>query len=201
MQSALTQFFAYIDESNERQTPLLVEAAWVHYQFETIHPFIDGNGRVGRVLIPLLIAYRRSFPHPLLFLSPYFRQHRTEYNDLLFEVSAQSSWWKWLAFFLEAVRSQATSAIILSDKVLGLGREWHERLDALKATHTAHRLADFMHQHIGANAGMISAGLGVSGPTTYSAIKTIEAAGIAEEITGRPRDQVWLARELVRLLD
>ena len=201
MHAALDRLFLYLQADPTSRPPVLVEAAWVHYQFEAIHPFIDGNGRVGRVLIPLLIAQRRRFDHPLLYLSPYFRRNRTRYNDLLFAVSAQSAWESWLRFFLEAVVERARSAIELSDHLLGLGHTWHDQLDAVRASQTAHKLADYVHQHIAISAGSAERHLGVTPPSVYNAVRVLERAGILTEVTGRTRDRYWVARDLLRLLD
>jgi len=199
MQDCLDRLFAYLANRNPR-TPILVEAAWIHYQFETIHPFIDGNGRVGRLLIPLLLAHRRHYPHPLLYLSPYFRKHRTRYNELLFDVSAQSAWNEWLRFFLEGVIERALDATTLADRIIALGRDWQQRLQEQRAPLNAHRLADYVHRSIAVNASTAERHLEVTGPTAYKAISVLEQAGILEEITGRPRDRVWLSRELLGML-
>ena len=90
MLGCLDNLFGYVDSRPD--APPLVEIAWVHYAFEAIHPFRDGNGRVGRILIPLLLARRRGLEHPLLYLSPYLFEHRQEYYDRLFAVSARSDW-------------------------------------------------------------------------------------------------------------
>lgn len=201
MQTALADLFAYLSIDVGSRPPVLVEAAWVHYQFEAIHPFIDGNGRVGRVLIPLLIAQRRRFDHPLLYLSPYFRQNRTLYNDLLFGVSAQSHWERWLQFFLEAVVTRARQAISLSDEVIALGQRWHEKLNTAKASPTAHKLCDYVHQHLAITAWSAERHLEVTPPSVYNAIRTLEGVAILTEVTGRSRDRYWVASELLRMLD
>lgn len=199
MHDCLDQFFAYLARP-QPETPVLVEAAWVHYQFETIHPFIDGNGRVGRLLIPLLIAHRRPYPHPLLYLSPFFRRHRGRYNDLLFAVSAHSAWGEWLRFFLEGVVEQATNATTLAGRIIALGQEWHGRLESANAPMTAHRLADMVHRVVAVNAASAESHLAVTGPTTYKAIGALEQTGILQETTGKPRDRVWVSPELLAML-
>lgn len=199
MHRCLDDLFAYLQRP-EPTTPVLVEAAWMHYQFETIHPFIDGNGRVGRILIPLLLAYRRNYPRPLLYLSPYFRRHRNSYNDLLFEVSTRSAWEEWLQFFLDGVVEQALAATTLADRIIALGQEWHQRLDEVRAPRPTHRLADYIHRNIAVNASTAEIHLDVTGPTAYKAISILERVGILTEVTGRLRDRVWLSRELLTLL-
>ena len=200
MQDALDALFVYLRGDGSEHPPVLVEAAWVHYQLEAIHPFIGGNGRVGRVLIPLPIAQRRRLDHPLLYLSPYFRQNRTLYNDLLFAVSAQSQWERWLRFFLEAVVARARAAIELSDRLIALGNQWHEALNERRAARNAHRLADYVHQHIPVSARTAEHHLDVRPPTAYSASRALEEPRILVEATGRARDRIWVAPALMRLL-
>lgn len=197
MQTALDAFFDYILKPKP-DTPVLVEAAWMHYQFEAIHPFIDGNGRVGRLLIPLLLAERRQLEHPLLYLSPYFERRRSEYYDHLFAVSARGEWVEWLRFFLEGVLAQARSAIALADAVLTLRAEWDERLGA--AAPTARRLAQIVLEHVAVSAPTVRHDLGVTLQTVYNALSTLEAAGIVEEITGRTRGRIYASPELLELL-
>jgi Fic family protein len=204
MQDCLDAFFGYLH--GEKSVPVLVEAAWAHYQFEAIHPFNDGNGRVGRLLIPLLLAWRRRLDHPLLYLSPSFERRRTAYYDHLFEVSARSTWREWLRFFLEAVVSQSERAVRTARAVIALQAGWRQRLLASGASPTALRLAELVLQQPALNARLArlrleQSGRAVSAPAVYAAIRKLEQAGILEERTGRARDQVWLARELTALLD
>lgn len=201
MQDCLSAFFAYVAGNRSARPPVLVEAAWVHCVFEGIHPFVDGNGRVGRVLIPLLIASRRRFEHPLLFLSPYFRQRRIEYVDRLFAVNATGDWAGWLRFFLEAVVSRARAAIDLSSNVISLGKDWHGRLDAMRATRAAHRLADLVSQHSAINASIAERQLELTGPTIYKAIDQLVQADILQEFTGGSRNRVWAAEEQLKLME
>jgi Fic family protein len=205
MHDALDAFFQYVSEPDK--TSPLVKVAWSHYQFETIHPFQDGNGRVGRILIPLLLARTRGLEHPLLYLSPYFQRRRLDYYDHLFTVSAHSDWAGWLQFFLEAVVHQARTAVATSQKLIALGDEWSDRLRMSGATPTAQRLAQLVHQrYVAINARLArgaldQVGLTVRMPTVYAAIQTLEQAGILTEATGRKYRRVWLARELLSLLD
>jgi Fic family protein len=189
---ALEQLIAYLAE-DKPETNILVEAAWMHYQFEAIHPFLDGNGRVGRALIPLLFALRHQMAHPLLYLSPYFDRDRGRYYDLLFDVSTKGAWVAWLDYFLTGVADQASVAIALSQRIINLGQLWHDRL---RAPRTAHRLADFVHQHGFVNANMARLNLDVSVQTGYNAIRTLTANGILEEFGNRPWGQVFISPEL-----
>ena len=199
MQSTLDAFFEYLRTGPS--TPPLVEAAWAHYQFETIHPFLDGNGRVGRALIPLLLAWRRQLEHPLLYLSPYFERNRAEYYDRLFAVSARSEWSQWLKYFLIGVRDQADEAASLARAIVELGEAWTTRLAALRATQNAHRLAQHVLQFVAIDAKGAGRVLGVAPQTAYKSIEALVTAGILEEVTGRPWGRVFLSPELREMLD
>ncbi len=199
MQGAIDRLVDYLGEPKP-DLPVLVEAAWMHYQFEAIHPFIDGNGRVGRLLIVLLLAARGHLEHPLLYLSPYFDRHRTEYYDHLFAVSAKSGWAHWLGFFLTGVLVEATSLVQVAERMLTLRDEWHGRLDAAGATPSAHRLADLVLQHVAVTARTVETMLGVSNPTAYNTIRALDNADILDELTGRPRGRVYASKELLSIL-
>ena len=205
MRERLASLFHYIETPSG--TPPLVEIAWAHYAFEAIHPFRDGNGRVGRMLIAFLLAERRRLEHPLLYLGSYLYEHQQEYYDRLFAVSARSDWGGWLAFVLRAVASQARTSAEIAQRIMALDSEWRGRLERAGATPTAQRLAPLIRsQRLAVNAGMAGrmlaeAGAGVSPPTVYQAIADLERAGILTEVTHRARSRVWAALELVRLLD
>lgn len=195
----LDQLFAYISQPKP-DTPVLVEAAWIHYQFEAIHPFLDGNGRVGRVLIPLLFALRNEMDHPLLYLSPYFERDRSRYYDNLLRVSTHSTWTDWLRYFLQGVVDQAKAAGVLAKQIIDLGAEWHGRLDSERATRNAHRLADFVHRHVAVDAKSVRTNLDVSTQTAYNTIDALVQAGILEPFA-RSWGQVYIASELRALLE
>ena len=205
MRERLASLFHYIETPGG--TPPLVEVAWVHYAFEAIHPFRDGNGRVGRILIPLLLARRGRLQPPWLYLAAYFHEHRQEYYDRILAVSARSDWTAWLAFVLRAVASQARTSVDIAQRLMALEEEWIGRLERVGATPTAIRLARLI-QRSGfavdaslAGRALADAGSPVSPPTVYQAIAALARAGILEEVTGRARGRVWAALELVRLLD
>lgn len=195
LHDCLDGLFAYL-AATKPETPALVEAAWLHYQFEAIHPFLDGNGRVGRALLPLFLAWRLQLSHPLLYLSPYFERDRGEYYDRLYAVSTRSEWSEWLRFFLRGVIEQAEEGVSLSRQVIDLGVDWHRRLDERRAPRSAHRLADVALQLMALDAGMAERMLAVSTQTAYNALATLVDAGILVEITGRPWGRVYLAPEL-----
>ena len=200
MHEGVEQLFGYLSRPPDG-TPVLIEAAWMHYQFEALHPFLDGNGRVGRLLIPLLLAHRHHLTHPLLYLSPFFEARRGEYYDRLFAVSARSDWLGWLLFFLEGVRVQAEEGLSLADSIIALGKDWHQRLHAARASHNAHRLVDLVHQRIVVDAKGVERELEVSTQTSYALIRTLQEANILHEQSGRTWGRLYLAVELNDILD
>ncbi len=200
MHTAFDQLISYVNDRKPR-TPFVVEAAWMHYQFEAVHPFLDGNGRVGRLLIALLLAARQQVDHPLLYLSPYFERRRDEYYRLLLSVSTTSAWEEWLRFFLLGVAEQAKEAITVARNVLALRDEWKERLATVGATPSAIRLADFVAEHVAVTPRIVERGLSVARQTAYSSIQILVDADILEPVALRQRGSLYIAPELIRILD
>ncbi len=200
MHSVLDQLIDYLNGSKPR-TPFVVEAAWMHYQFEAIHPFLDGNGRVGRLLIALLLAERHQVAHPLLYLSPYFERHRDEYYRLLLAVSSTSVWAEWLRFFLLGVAEQAREAISVAREVLELRDEWRERLATVGAAPSALRLADFVTEHVAVTPRVVELGLGVARQTAYNSLQVLVDADILESVPLRQRGSLYIAPQLIAILE
>jgi Fic family protein len=195
--SALEQFIH--DESN-RMSPL-VKAALTHVQFETIHPFLDGNGRVGRLLIALQLSAARVLHEPLLYLSLYFKQHRSEYYRQLNVVRTEGDWEAWLTFFLEAVVVSAESAVDTARKLSELFRNDREMLGALgKISGSVLRVHYEMQRRPVATAGWLARATGLSIPTVGAALRALEARSVVREITGRKRNRVFAYDQYVKLL-
>ena len=140
MHEALDAFEKYLHAANIY--PPLVRLAFIHYQFETIHPFLDGNGRIGRLLVTLLLVTWDLLPLPLLYLSAFFEQHRQAYYDLLRAVSEKGDWQEWVLFFLQGVAEQARDAGTRAKRLQDLQGEWRERLFQTKASAILLRLAE-----------------------------------------------------------
>ncbi len=126
MRDALAAFERFLHDAGTY--PPLVRLALVHYQFEAIHPFVDGNGRIGRLLLSLLMVEWELLPLPLLYLSAYFHRHRQEYYELLMAVSECGAWQGWLTFFLQGVAEQAGDAVVRAKQLQDLREAWRERL-------------------------------------------------------------------------
>ena len=183
------------------RTPTLVKAALAHVQFETIHPFLDGNGRLGRLLITLLLCAEGAMSEPLLYLSLYFKTHRDAYYDLLQRVRVQGDWEAWLGFFLDGVVATAEQATTTAHRVFVLLREDRMRVDThARSTATARRLLEHMSHRPMLTIRRAVEDLGVSQPTIAAAMQHLQNLGIVAEITGRKRDRVFVYERYVDIL-
>lgn len=177
---------------NERELPALIRAALAHVQFETIHPFLDGNGRVGRLLIALLLHDAGTLRQPLLYLSLYFKQHRTEYYRQLNEVRLTGDWESWLAFFLEGVEQTATGAVNTCHRLDELLAADGARLEgAGRRANSLLRVHDALSSQVVVSLTDVHGITGMSLPTAASAMQTLVEHGIAREITGRRRNRLF----------
>ena len=180
---------------------VLVKAAVAHVQFETVHPFLDGNGRVGRLLIPLLLYCDGVLRQPLLYLSLYFKQHRSEYYRLLDSVRLEGDWEAWLDFFLEGVSTTSDQAVETTHRLLALFREDSDRVQALgRSSANSLRVFNALSARPLATIGSLSAGTGTSYPTAARAVSALEKLGIVREITGRKRERVFAYGRYLEIL-
>ena len=172
--------------------PVLVKAALAHVQFETIHPFLDGNGRLGRLLIVLMLVDGGILRQPLLYLSLFFKQHRSRYYELLNEVRQQGDWEAWIAFFLEGVESTAAAAVDSAHRLLDLFRNDEMKLTGLGRSGTSLRqVYAALRQRPLVGIPQLAARAQVSFPTAAKAIERLVALGIAREVTGGRRNRVF----------
>lgn len=182
--------------------PALVKAATAHVQFETIHPFLDGNGRVGRLLIALILHEAQVLRQPLLYLSLYFKQHRAEYYRLLDTVRRDGDWEAWLDFFLEGVAQTAGSAVDTAHRLLALVREDAEHIQALgRSAANALRIFGALRARPVANISDLAARTGVSYPTAAKTVEALATLGIVRELTGRRRDRVFTYDRYLAILN
>lgn len=181
--------------TNDRETfPDLVQCAIMHEWFESIHPFIDGNGRVGRLLITLFLLERERLSQPLLYLSDYIEARRPEYYDLLRRVRTHGDWNAWLMYFLDGVESTAREAVQQTTWLLELREDYRRRL---RGKVNAVALVDFLFANPYVTAGGATGLLGVSDPTARNAIAALENEGILEEITGRSWRRVYRCQAIL----
>ena len=182
--------------------PVLVRAGLAHVQFETIHPFLDGNGRVGRLLIPLLLRNAGALRDPLLYLSLYLKQHRSEYYDLLNRVRRTGDWEEWLAFFLEGVRVTAEGAVATSRSLVEMfasDRTTIERC-AGRRTGSVLRVHDAFKAQPILTLPRVCAHTRLSFPTASAAMQSLVEQGIARELTGRARNRQFVYERYFSIL-
>ena len=176
----------------------LVDAAIGHYQFETIHPFEDGNGRVGRLLIPLHLMTADVLERPVLYLSAFFQEHRTEYMDHLLRVSTEGAWVDWILFFLEAIRSQADDSLRRVRTFLDMRDRYTALLREQSRSHIAPTAVDAVLERVALTASDLSAAIQISAPTARKLLEEFEALGILQSAGRRGGGQRWVAEELLR---
>lgn len=186
---------------HDERVPSLVRAALAHVQFETIHPFLDGNGRVGRLLVTLVLCNDGVLPQPLLYLSLYLKQHRQTYYDLLQKVRETGDWEAWLNFFLAGIEATANQATETVGRLLHLFQQDRARLHQLgRAAGSAPRVHEFMQKHPMVTSPQLTKALGLSKPAVNAGLATLVELGIAEETTGQKRWRVYSYREYLRIL-
>ncbi len=173
-------------------TPVLLKAAFAHVQFETIHPFMDGNGRLGRLLITLLLCAEGALSEPMLYLSLFFKQNRIEYYDRLNRVRSHGDWEGWLLFFFDGVRDIAQSAVNTAEQVLALFQRDRETLQSIgRGAGSAIRVQQLLQEQPIAGIPAAAERLSMSYPAVRAALKVMEQHGMVREITGRQRDRLY----------
>ena len=181
--------------------PFLVKLALIHYQFEAVHPFVDGNGRIGRLLNTLLLCAAGVLPQPLLYLSAFFERHRTEYMDRLLEVSRSGDWEGWVRFFLVGVRDQSRDSVIRARRLIDLHRSYRERMREKRAPALLLHLTDNLFRLPAFTIHQASQVLSCSFPGAQKVVNRLLEAGILIEATGRRRDRVFLAHEVIQVFE
>jgi Fic family protein len=175
------------------KTPLLIKAALSHVQFETIHPFLDGNGRIGRLLITLLLCAEEALSAPMLYLSLYFKTNRDAYYDLLQRVRTEGNWEAWLDFFLRGVVETTEQAAATAKKTMALFTTDRARIEALgRPAGSVLRVYDILQKRVAISIPRTSEQLGISQPTVTSAIGHLVKLRIAREATGRKRKKLYV---------
>jgi Fic family protein len=185
---------------HESRIPDLVRMALVHYQFETIHPFLDGNGRVGRLLITLQLCQHTVLSKPLVYVSGYFEQHRAEYYDRLLNVSQRGEWVQWIRFFLSAVASQARDAQRRTDDLLSLQQTLHEKTRFPRASGLLPKIVDGLFYKHWVTASDVAERCGVTDAAARGLINKLESLGIVTEVTGANYGRVWFAPDILEVV-
>lgn len=185
---------------HDRTLPPLVQAALMHYQFEAIHPFLDGNGRTGRLLVTLFLIERNVLPAPLLYLSAFFEASRRDYYDCLTAVSERGAWEQWLLYFLGGAALQADDALSRAARVNRLIDGWRAAL-AGRPARTIVPLLDRIASNPYVTVKHAARTMGVAFTTVQRAIAQLEAAGIVRQVGDAKRDRVYCAEALLQILD
>lgn len=181
--------------------PTLVKAALAHVQFETIHPFLDGNGRIGRLLIAFVLHHDRLLSQPLLYLSLYFKQHRAEYYRLLDRVRLEGDWEAWLDFFLEGVKQTAHNAVETAKRLVMLFLEDERRIQqARRRASTTLQVFRMLCERPLTSINQVSKRTGLSFPTAAKAMEALIALGIVREVTGQRRNRVFAYEQYLNIL-
>ncbi|MCO5311765.1 MAG: Fic family protein [Microthrixaceae bacterium] len=181
---------------HETELPLLVQLAIAHYQCEVIHPFLDGNGRIGRLMIPLMLVLRGALPQPLLYLSAFFEQHRSEYYDHLLFTSQQGDLMAWIAFFLRGVRQQSRDSEERTVRLVELQHQFRSELLAEGRPNSVVRLAEQLFATPLVTASAVERSIEVTRPTAQAAIDLLVERGDLAEITGRSRGRIYEAHAI-----
>jgi Fic family protein len=195
---ALDQLEKFIHAGNH--IPALVRLGMIHYQFEAIHPFLDGNGRVGRLLTILILCEGGILPKPLLNLSVYFERYRQEYYDHLLAVSQHGAWEDWLRFFLRGVSSQAKDGIGRLARLEALRMKYQPVADMERQTKRMEQVLDFLFMRPVLSIRQLETELNVTFPVAKRYIEKLIRAGILQEVTGNARNRIFRASEIYKAL-
>ncbi len=200
MAGCLDAFERFMHDDQSR-LPALIKAGLLHVQFETIHPFLDGNGRIGRLLVTLYLCMNGVLRKPLLYLSLYLKSHRREYYRLLQEVRENGNWESWLDFFLAGVADTANQAFEAATQIVDLFKEDREKITMESdRAGSALRIYELFQKKPFHTANQIVQITGLSAPTVNAALADLERLGLIDEVTGRKRGRVFSYRRYLAIL-
>jgi Fic family protein len=196
--SALERFL----HDDPAPSPVLVKAALAHVQFETVHPFLDGNGRVGRLLMTLLLVEQGVLRRPLLYLSLYLKRNRDAYYENLQGVRTDGTWEDWLRFFLKGVIEVAASTAETTRGIVEMIERDRQRIHGLgRGAATAHRVHDVAVKRVVVKAPTAAEQLALSEPPVYAAVSRLEGLGVLREVTGKSRGKTYVYGEYMDILN
>jgi Fic family protein len=199
MNQALDELELFIARPSD--LPVLIDLALIHYQFETIHPFLDGNGRLGRLLISLLLCDRDVLTQPLLYLSAYFEENKADYMDHLLKVSQAGEWLGWVNFFLEGVAVQSKKAILRCNQLLDLWNEYRARLQKVSQSSNLLQLVDMLFDRPAVSVPQVREQIGITNTAAQQNVERLVAEGILTEVTGRKRNRIYLAARILEIIE
>ena len=198
MKECFSELEKYIH--SKPKEPTLIQCALVHYQFEAIHPFVDGNGRIGRLLITFMLIERGVLSQPLLYLSDFFERHRDIYYKLLLNVSQKSEWKSWLKFFLDGVCEQSEDALSTVQKLLILKDEYTEIAREPKVSKTVVQLVEILFGKPIISISELMKRWNTSFPTVKRGVDHLVKKGKLTEITGKQRNRLYAANEILDVI-
>jgi Fic family protein len=199
MTQALSDFEKYLHAPPV--FPPLVRLALIHYQFEAIHPFLDGNGRIGRLLITLLLCVEGLLPQPLLYLSAFFERHRQEYYRLLMAVSQSGAWTPWIAYFLRGVAEQSSDAVKRANLLLSLRQRYREKMQSARSSALLLQMVDDLFSTPALDVSSASKRLNVTPRAAQLNVDKLIQSGILKEATGRRRNRIFVAAEIIDIIE
>jgi len=199
MVEALGEFEKYLHAPSG--LPPLIRIALVHYQFEAIHPFLDGNGRIGRLLISLLLCSEGLVPQPLLYISAFFERQRADYYRHLLHVSLAGQWTAWLIFFLEGVAQQSRDAIWRTAQLLSMWQSYRSRLQEARSSALLLQLVDRLFQYPVLSVPGTTKALEITHRSATKLIERLVAARILTEVTGRERNRLYVAQDIIKAME
>lgn len=180
--------------------PPLIQIALAHYQFEAIHPFLDGNGRVGRLLITLFLVERGILPAPLLYLSAFFEATRQEYYDRLLAVTQKGAWNDWLLYFLHGIARQSEDALSRASRINQILDVWREQISGFSSV-VPRQLIDQLATNPFITINQTAQALGVSYTTIQRSMERLEQLAIVKEVSGSKRNRVYCAQAILNILE
>ena len=199
MRDCLDAFERRLHARDER-LPILVKLAVVHYQFEAIHPFRDGNGRIGRLLLPLLLVREKRLEEPVLYLSAYLERNRKEYMDLMLAVSQKGAWLEWVRFFLKGIEESASESLEQTDTLLALRGRYHNQFRSARSFGVLQQLIDNLFVSPSITMTTTAKALKITPAAASANIRKLTEGGVLREVTGRKRDQVFVAHEILKFM-
>ncbi|MCK4644804.1 MAG: Fic family protein [Candidatus Aminicenantes bacterium] len=198
MNEALGQWEKFLHSDNSIAP--LIKCALMHYQFEAIHPFLDGNGRVGRLLITFYLYEKGYLKYPILYLSDFFERYQNEYYDLLLGVSQNGNWDAWLKYFIRGVAEQSKVAEETGHKILDLQKKYRQQLQKESVSTPVFQLLDMLFLNPFVSLPGVSDSLKITWPTAKASVERLVKLGILKEVSGRKRSRIYCAEELLNIL-
>jgi Fic family protein len=184
------------------EEPTLIQCAIAHYQFEVVHPFADGNGRIGRLLILLILIAKGNLAQPFLYLSGFFEEHRDEYYRLLLQTSQKGMWEEWIEYFLNGIAVQSENALAQVRNLIELQKNYRNKLLSIKRVpEAAQRIVEHIFSNPIIHPATLAQEWGMSFQTFMLGITRLQELGILKETTGKKRNRYFNAHELLKLIE